>query len=370
MTSKELMDLYGLEKLGVHNTVKKKCLCGCEMNIDEKVCPSCHTALPKAKLMNVNKNTALGKRFEIKDDGTEASLTYYHMMSKGFDLYETEALVFSLNRKTLQVRISSSHVFKSLKENEQIRKFLDAFEPGFPAFMESCLREQQHDYAVSHITSLNESQIKSFLNVYLHYRALIPYLFGYKILYFGEKLNLKKYFPDIDFCSEESVAKIGIVRELLHTWDMKNERYIETMIELERTATDNQKEILLAILNKMFELSMRTNGWYSYISYDDIINAFSILYNKEISLEDFIRIYQNSRENFFFQIYEYRNAYKKVNKSKIDWSQIEKIDRKTIGSIQAQKSMKTELKMKDNDIMQFYKELAMDPLAALEMLAG
>ena len=365
MTNKELMDLYGLAKLGVHNMIKKKCFCGCEMDISEKTCPNCYISLPKSKLMNVNKNTALSKRFVVKDDGKEASLTYYHMMSKGFELYETEALKFSLNRETLDVRISSSHVFKSLKDNEQIEKFLNAFEPGFAEFIKSCLRQLQYDYAISHITSLNESQIKSFLNVFMNYRALIPHLFGYKILYFGEKIDLKKYFPETDFCSKESVSKLGIVRELLHTWDMKNERYIETMIELEKTASENQKKILIAILNQIFELSQRTDGWRNNINYDDIINAFSILYNKEISLEDFIRIYQNSCENFF----EYGNAYKKINKSKIDWSQIKKIDRKTVGSVLAKKSMKEDLKMKNDEINLFYKKLEKDPLAALESLA-
>lgn len=370
MTNKEIIDLYGLTKLGVHNTVTKKCLCGQEMDINEKKCPNCQTALPKSKLMNINKNTALSKRFAITDDGKNASLTYYHMMSKGFELYETKALVFSLNRETLDVRISSTHIFKSLKENEHIELFLNTFEPGFATFIKNCLKEQSHGYAVTNITSLNESQIKSFLNVFLHYRALIPYLFGYKILYFGEKLDLKKYFPETDFCSKESVAELGIVCKLLHTWDMKNERYIETMIELEEMATENQKKVLITILEQMFELTRRNTGWRNRVSYDDIINAFSILYNKEISLEDFIRIYQNSRENFFFQIYEYRNAYKKLNKSRIDWSQIEKIDRKEIGSILAQKSMKEDLKMKTDEISTFYKKLEKAPWDVLKSLAG
>lgn len=362
MTNKELIELYGNKKIGVHNTIRKKCLCGCEMDIGEKKCPACQTALPKAKLINVNKNTALAKRSQITDDGTTAEYICYNLMSKGFELYETEALKFSMNRETLEVVVSSSHVFKSLKDNKDFLEFLEKVEPGFYPFVISCLNELRHDYAVANFTSLNESQIKSFLNVYMNYRAMIPYMMKYKILYFGSKIDLKQYFPNIDFCDIESVKRTGILLDMVKTWDLKNERYFETIIEISQNTTKNQKQIISEIIKQMFQTHR--------VSYDDIINSFSILYNKEISIEDFIRIYQNSREDFFLEIYQYRNDYKKMNKEKIDWSKIEKLDRKLVGSMRMKKILKDNYKVGEETINSIYKILEDDPLKALKLLAG
>lgn len=360
MSNKELIELYDLNKLGTHNTLKKQCLCGGEMDITEKSCPICKQMLPKSKLININKNSALARRFETSDDGIVAILSYKNLLSKGFELYETEALQFSLNRKTLEASISSSHVFKGLKQNERLIEFLETFEPGFYQFVMDCLKEMEHEYAVSNFTSLNESQIKSFLNVYINYRALIPHLLGYKILYFGSKLNLKEYLPEVDFCDENSIRKSGLVVELLKSWDLKNEKYFETILNISKTATENEKEILVDILNQMFQLRR--------VSYDDIINAFSLLYNSEISLKDFIRIYQNSRENFFFKIVDYRKNYKKMNKETIDWSRIEKLDRKQVNKMAVKCIIREDFKIKANKVEELYQTLEKNPMEALKSL--
>jgi len=363
MNNKDFLVCYKSDKLGVHNTIQKKCICGCEMDINEKKCPVCGIAIPKSKLININRNSAILKRYEIIDNGVEASFIYYNLLSKGFELYETELMRFSMNRETCDVSITGDHIFKKLKDNENLISFLKKIEPGFFDFVEACLKTFQYEYAVTNFTSLNESQIKNFLTIYMNYKAIIPKILPYKIMYYGSTLNLKKYYPDIDFCNSESVKKMGIVLELLCTWDIKNEKYIETMIEIENKAAERDKRLLLEIVHQIFDLAH-----VNKVKYDDIIKVFSILYNKEISLNDFIRIFQNSRENFFFKIYEFRNNYKKLNHSKIDWSSIEKLDRKIVGTVIVKKDMKEKMKLKKEAIDTIYEILNKDPIKALDML--
>lgn len=363
--NKDLMELYGLEKIGVHNMVRKQCMCGCEMEMSEKKCPKCNTMLPKSKLLNISRNTAISKRYDSVAEGNMIHFIYYNLLSKGFELYEVEAMRLSINTETCDVKISDNRIFKTMKRNQYLKDFLEKFFPGLLLYITSCLGELEYEYAVANFTSLSESNIKNFLNVFTKYKALISYLSGYKVYYYGAKINLKDYYPDTDFNDMESVKKTGLNLELLRAWDIKNVKYIEAIIEISNHIDEKKQELLVAILDNMFtEAGINRRN----IDYKDVIDTFSLLYNKEISVDDFIRIYLNSRENYFCKISEFRKQYKKINRNKINWSEIDKIDRKTYGTIATKCYLKTELKEKMETIDNAYAELEKNPMNALNLL--
>lgn len=362
--NKDLFDLYGLEKVGVHNTVRKQCVCGCEMDISEKQCPMCGKVLPKSKLLNVNRNTAIAKRYETKEESGSINFIYYNLLSKGFELYEVEAMRLNINRETCDVKISDSKVFKAMKENKYLKDFIEETYPGLLAYISSCLSDLEYEYAVSQFTSLSESNIKNFLVVFTKYKALIPYLAGYKVYYYGAKLDLISYYPETDFNDINEVKKTGLNLMLLRAWDIKNVKYIEAIIDISNNADQKKQELLIAILNNMFNEAENRRK----IAYNDVMDTFSLLYNKEISLDDFIRIYLNSRENYFCKISEFRKLYKKINRNKINWSEIEKIDRKTYGTVATKCYLKTDLEQKNEKIEKIYDVLDKDPMEAINLL--
>jgi hypothetical protein len=366
MTNKDLINLYNLNKIGIHNSLKKICLCGEEMDINEKVCPKCGTALPKSSLLNVYKNSALAKRFETTNADGIYSFKIYSLLSNGFELYESETLNFSINTKDISVKISDSKIFKALGRNEEFLNSLNTNFGGFYSYVEHCLSQFEFEYAVSNFTSLNESQITNFLNVYINYKALIPYLRGYKVFYYGSKVNLKKYFPDVDFNDTKAVEELGLSLKLLLMWDIKNEKYIETIIDLSHNSTTEELSVLSDIIEMM--LNATKDRYNRELTYNDIIDAFSLLFNREISLQNFIRIYNNSHENFFAQIYKFRQAYKKCVNRTIDWNEIEKLDRKTVGTMESRCDIMREFKKTKDQVNEIYEVLEKDPIAALKML--
>lgn len=363
--NKDLIELYGLVKVGVHNTVKKQCLCGCEMDISEKQCPTCNTLLPKSKLLNVNKNTSMAKRYETQEDDKTIHFIYYNLLSKGFELYEVEAMRLSIDKDTCDVRISDSKVFKAMKGNKYLKDFVEHSFPGLLTYITACLSDLEYEYAVSQFTSLSESNIKNFLTVFIKYKALIPYLAGYKVYYYGTKLDLMSYYPETDFNDIKAVNKTGLNLDLLRAWDIKNVKYVEAIIDISDKVDKKKQELLVTILNNMFSEAGHDRR---RIDYNDVMDTFSLLYNKEISVEDFIRIYQNSRENYFCKISEFRKMYKKVNRDKIDWGLIDKIDRKIYGTMATKYYLKSELKLKNDAIDSIYEELEKNPMNALNLL--
>ena len=363
MDIKKMLELYGIDKVGLSNENKRMCACGTELSLEDKTCPNCNTPIKKTKLLNVNKNSALGKRYEGSQNGDVCSFKYYQLLSNGFELYETEMLDFSINCKTADVRISNSKVFKTIDKTEAFGEFLNTYLNGFSEFVYSCLGEFRYEYAVSNFTSLSESQLSNFVHTYFNYKALIPYLRGYKIFYYGRKINLKKYYPNVDFNNIDEVKKTNLNLDLLLSWDIKNEKYIESIIEISENENANTQRVLSDILYSML------NDRRSSETYENTINSFSLLYNKEISLEDFIRIYNNSRDNYFNQIFEFRKLHKKLVSKTIDWSTIEKIDRKTIGTLKTKEHLKADMKLSKANIESAYELLEKDPFKSLIFLA-
>jgi len=366
MSNKDMVNIYGLDKLGLHNTLKKQCLCGTEMDIGEKTCSNCGTLLPKSKLLNVNKNTAIAKRYQTSNAAGIYSFQSLQLLTNGFELYESEMLNFSIDTNTVEIRISNTKAFKSMGVNEAFAKFLEDNFPGFYRYVMAGLGEFRFDYAVSNFVSMSDSQIANYFNVYWNYRTLIPYLRGYKVFYYGNKVNLKKYFPSTDFNDEKDTQASGICLKLLLMWDIKNEKYIETIIDISKTASAYELAILQDIVETMIRAA--TRGRHS-LDYNNIIDAFSLLYNKEISLDDFVRIYNNSPEDYFSQLSKFRQNYKKCVNKVIDWSKIDKLDRKVIGILDCKQSVMKEIKKSKQEVEDIYSALEKNPIDALRMIS-
>lgn len=362
MDIKDFLELYKIDKVGLCNENKRICSCGTSLTETDNSCPSCNVSIKKSKLLNVNKNSALGKRYDSVVNGDVYSFKYYQLLSNGFELYETEMLDFSVNTKSSEVKISNSKVFKTIDSRDEFNDFLNKYFYGFKEYVYDCLSEFRYEYAISNFTSLSESQLNNFIHVYLNYRALIPFIRGYKVFYYGKKINLKRYYPDVDFNDLDKVKNTKLNLNLLLSWDIKNEKYIESIIEISENEPENTQRVLSDIIYNML-MDKRSSE-----TYENTINSFSLLYNKEISLKDFIRIYNNSRDNYFNQIFEYRKLHKKLISKTIDWSQVEKIDRKIIGTLRTKEHLKTDLKISSKDILETYELLEKDPLKALQFL--
>ncbi|WP_368263299.1 hypothetical protein [Clostridium disporicum] len=354
MQIKKMFELYNLNKVGLIKENQRLCSCGQYLLEGDKSCPNCKTVIKKAKLLNVGKNSALAKRYDVIIVEQEYKFSYYQLLSRGFELYETEVFYFSINKETSKVAISNSKIFKTIENNEYFIEFLNTYFDGFRDYVYSCLHEFRYDYAISNFSSLNESQLYNFLNVYLNYKALTPYLRGYKVFYYGDKVNLKKHYPNTDFNDLNDVQKTKLNLKLLSTWDIKNEKYIDEIINISETTDEKIQKILGDISEHQ--------------ACEDTINSFSLIYNKEISLDDFIRIYNNSRDGQFSFIFEYRQLYKKLISKTIDWSTVEKIDKKTMGTLRTKNHLKADLKLNKKQIEDVYDLLDKDPLEALKSL--
>lgn len=365
---KALLSKYKIEKVGLHNGTQKMCLCGKVMDISEKECPDCGEKLPKSSLLNVAKNTALAKRFEENIDGNIITLKYYHLLSNAFELYETSMLEITINKDTCEVTISDPKMFKSLANKQEMNDLFTKNLPGFTEYVKRCLGLFRYEYAVTNLYSLSPGQISNFLNIYLNYKALDKYLLGYKVFYYGNRVNLKKYFPATDFNNIEEVKKINLCLDLLLTWDIKNEKYIETIIDISNTASKEQLESLVNIIKEMTAEANR--GYRSNIEYNDIVETFGLLYNKDISLENFLRIKNNSHDNYFCQFNAFKQNYKKCISKNINWDEIDGLDRKTIGSLAVKAELLKGKVLDKKDLVSVYETLEKDPLEALKEMAS
>ena len=368
MSNIDLFNKYEIKKNGLVNGSDRQCICGKNIGNDENTCPVCGNNVVKSKLLNVAKNNAIAKRFEKVKGGNNDSLKYYHLLSNGFDLYETEVLNFSINKTENKVYISDNKIFKSISKKDVFIEWINEVIPGFLDYINKGLSEFQYEYAVSNFGSMTSDQIENYLNVYCNYKQLMKYLRGYKVFYYGKLIDLKKYYPNIDFNNEKEVENSGLLLKLLLTWDIKNVKYIEKIIDISNNESELNKAIILDIVDNMIECCNDRN-WRNRMDYNDMIDSFSILYNDEISLEDFIRIYNNSRDNMFCKIYEFRKLYKKLVDKNIDWSSIEKIDSKVLGMLNLKDTLKKE-KYSKSIIEQSYEELNKNPINALNILAN
>ena len=361
--NKELLKLYDINKLGLVSTDNKQCLCGELVNIDVDICPKCGNSLKKTKLLNINKNNALKKRFSCSFENNIFKYSIDALFSKGFELYENNVLTFLIDKNIDKVLISDTKYFKSNGNNNELLESLDKYLPNFYNFVIHSLKEQEYGYAVTNFSSLTADQLENFLYIYNNYNALIPYLRGYKILNYGKNFNLKDFFPNIDFNNQEDVQNLPIYLDVLLTYDLKNVKYLDSIVEIYQTRTKEELTIFNNCIDKV--LSVNKNG-KRVLSYNDINDTFSVLYNKDILFEDFIRIYLNSREDYFCRLLEVKKMLKKFDR-KFSWSNIEKIDSKLYGTL----SSKTELKQKkinQNIINSIYEKLEKNPLEALDLL--
>ena len=364
MNNKELIELYKMGKFGTKNTTTKRCLCGTEMDINEKECPRCRSAVPKSKMINVNRNTAIAKRFVKTITGDTYTFMYYQLLSNGLDLYETESLKFEINKSSGNVIISNDKVFKSQDKNQELYDFIEKNYPGFLEYVNIILMQHRNEYAVTKFTSLTASAIENVLAIYLNYHALEEYLMPYKVLYYGKKVNLKKYYPGIDFNDSDSVKETGLNLDFLKVWDIKNEKYIEKIIEL----SSEPKLIQTIITDSIEQMFDQAQKDYSF-DYNKIIDSYGILYNREISTEDFIRIYQSSRNASFCLMKEYRTLYKKYYKKNILWSEVKRVSFKEVQQL----SLKIELMKKGlnkEQIEKLYELLEQKPVKAMEYMQG
>lgn len=367
MSIKDLIDIYGLNKNGLTNGVKNLCACGKELSKEEKACPHCGNLMSSSKLVNVNRNTAIEKRCEMSF-GEESVFSVYELMSNGLDLYQIKVLEFSFNKESCEVKISDDKRFKKMDKNADFFNFLKLAAPGFLEYVQRCLNEFNFEYAKTKLTSLNEGTISNFLKVFFHYNALKDYLRGYKVFYYGNRLNLEKYLPGVDFNDATSVTNSGLFPSFLLTWDIKNEKYFQTILDFSLHAKNAEVEKLSLIISNMFNnVGSRYNPFS--LNFDDIFESFSILWNKEISLEDFIRIYNGSQECFFSKIAEYRSVYKKMVDKNVPWASIPKINHESIGSLTVRAEiLKSTLATKKN-IEEIYETLEDNPFEALKKLS-
>lgn len=356
----KFFNLYKINnKVGLCNENKRLCACGNELNEIDKSCSKCGTLIKKSALLNVNKNSYLAKRYETEKNGGIVSFKYYQLLSNGFELYESEVFDFSIDTINAEVNISNSKIFKTIDSNDNFNDFLNSYFKGFKEFVYKCLGEFNYSMAVSNFGSLTDSQLSNYMNIYLNYKVLIPYIRGYKIHYYGKKFNLKKYYPDTDFNDNEEVKKTKLNLNLLLSWDIKNEKYIESIIEISNTQPESIQRTLSDILYNMLSDKRQSE------TYNNTIESFSLLYNHEIDIDNFIRIYNNSRDNYFNTIAEFRKLYKKFISKTIDWSKIDKIDRKIIGVLKTKNDLKKEMQISPKQINEVFELLEKDPLSAL-----
>lgn len=327
MGNKDLMALYGISKNGLISIDRKACLCGEEMDNSVNVCPKCGENLAKAKMLNINKNNALAKRVAITDNSDCYKYEIFGLFSKGFELYEMRLLEFSFDFKTEKVVISDSKFFKSNADKPDFQKAIESKFPGFLGFVSSCLNQQEYEYAVTNFSSLKSDQLENFFHIYNSYKALIPYLMGYKILNYGRNIDLVSHFPNVDFNDAVAVSSLPIYLPVLMTYDPKNVKYIETIVDIYKNHTEQELIVFNNCVDKMLGLLNR-----HYINGNDLFDTFSVLYNKDISFEDFTRIFLASREDFFSKMMPVKKMLKKLQ-GKFSWADIEKIDRKLYGTL-------------------------------------
>ena len=354
-------NLYEIKKTGLINGINKKCFCGEETT--ENICPKCGANLKKNMLLNVSKNTALAKREEKSKNGNILTYKNIHLFSAGFKLYEQTMLEVTIDLEKEEFRISNMAMFKKQTEGKGVFAFLDEYLPEYTTMVQECI-DSAKNTVFTRITSLTEAYLNNILHIYLNYKALFPYMLKYKILYYGNLVNIKKYYPEIDFNNSEGIKEIDLNLHLLYFWDIKNTKYIETIIEISKNK-EIQEDLTDMLIECKREISSLLRSWH--FDGNNALDTFALLFNKEISVNDFIRIFKRSIPEYFFQLKKYRIQYKKIYKKEIDWSKLKGITRKDICTIETKIMMK-ESKKTTEEIENFFKALEENPLEALKII--
>ena len=373
MSNAELLHLYGLDdKLGTRNNVLKRCKqCGTDNDMNEKSCKTCGGPLPKTKMLSCTKSTALAKRSYVIHEGGKHTYKYMHLLSNDLELYEVEALSYEIQENPIKVTISNEKILKSLKGNDDFKQFLKESIPGLYEYAYKAISQQTNEYAVSHFTSLPASVVENLLNIHLNYKTLEPYLIPYKVFYFGNRIDIKSYFPNVDFNNTEEVEKLPLNKQLLTVWDLRNPKYIEKIIEISKMNPLTQEVFTDSIKNFMNQLNAPYGNRRISLSYDDIISTYSLVLNSEISVKDFIRIYMNSRTSAFLKIFKYNKMHKKYYKKGVDWHTVEKITNKDISTLKKKLDLLEPRYLRQaftkTEIEKIYETLEKDPLEALDL---
>lgn len=365
--NKKLLIAYEINKNGFISTDSKQCLCGETVEISVNTCPKCGADLKKTKLLNVNKNNVLKKKTEISFEDNIFIYCIRGLFSKGFELYENSLLEFKMDLTKEEVTISDTKYFKTNGDSEALKDGLEKYLPGFYSFVIKSLREQSFEYAKTKFASLTADQIENFLHVYCNYRTLIPYFRGYKVLNYGKNVDLKSYYPNIDFNSEDDIKKLSIYLPVFLTYDFKNVKYMDTIVQIYEKESSDDLKIFNNCIDKLLSIANSyRNRWEHRLDYNTVNDTFSVLYNHDISFQDFLRIFLASREDYFSKLLEVKKNLKKVY-GKFSWNDIEKIDRKLYGSLCTKATLKTKKISKEN-IEVIYKTLEKDPIESLRLL--
>lgn len=358
MDIKTAFELYGIKKLGVINQTQKKCLCGAETDSD--VCPACGEKLPKSKLLNMAKTKAHANRYETKTTGNPLVFRKLQLNSNGLELVENEALKVEIDTEKALIHISNSKAFNALKSNEEFAKFINTAIPGFLQFTDEALQSSQ-GIMNSSMFSLSEAEISNMLYFYLNYKALIPYCLKYKIIYFGKNFNLKEFYPEADFNDPESLKSIDFNPHLLAFYDMKNRQYLQNIVELSKRADIQDK-----ITEMMIELEKEAKKCLQSYCFrgECVLDTFNLLFNKEISIDDFIRIFNKSEPEPFFHLKEYKGYLKKFEKVNVDWSTFEGITSKMQKTMERKVSLTTMYApFSVTEVNDIYAEVEKDPFS-------
>lgn len=359
---KKFFDMYGIEKNGLIIGQDKQCICGNKTTAD--TCENCGNVLKKSKMLNAAKSTPLAKREEtiITDDIIEYKII--SLFSNNFNLYEQMTFCFSVDKKKEEIKISSLPTFKKQKRTGDFCTFIDKTMPGFIDMIQEAI-DSMPCPQFSSFAGLSEEYLGNMLHVYLNYRAVFPYLLKYKAIYFGKHLNLKNYFPETDFNDSDSINKTPVNWNLLKFWDIKNVKYFDSIIDISKEI--EQKERLQEMIEESLKEGRHLLTSYYGIDENDIINTFNMLFNKEISVKDFIRIFNRSTPNNFFKLKKYRTMYKKAYGKEVDFSTIKGITRKEYSTVKMRCALKQNKKSK-SEIDDIFATLETSPLDALKKL--
>lgn len=358
---------YKLNKNGLLLDKKKKCVCGETLSEDVITCPVCGNKLTKSLLLNVGKKSPLAKRYETEDNDTFCCFHYFQLLSHGFDLNEIEFFTFYVDKVNEEIKISNSKVFKSIVKKKDFIDFLNNSLPGFYKFINRIVKNLEYDYATPSFSSVNEGDFKNFLHIYLNYSTLIPYFCKYKLAYYGRYFDLSTYYPSVNFNNLDELEECSFNQNLLRTLDLKNPKYIKTLVDISDNVPKETQEILEEIMNDILDSDIDIFSYSYQDNQKSLIDCFSLLYNNEVSLNDFIRIFNESEKHSFYQLAELKRVYKRVLKESIDWSNV-KIETKFIKILQTQERLMKDDKLTRTHIRELSAYLDDSPLKALDYL--
>ncbi len=355
--------LYDINKNGLYNSSKKKCICDTISDYNVLTCPNCKKSLDITKMICVDRNSAIRTRTEIVDNKDVFSYSIISLISKGFEFKEVTKFVFVINKTTLDISISDINYFKAMRRLD----FKDAFDkayPGFISFVENMLdTAPPTKFNPTKINHLSPQMLSNLLYFYLNYKGVSEYISEYKLLHYGNLINFKEKFPNIDFNDKTNLSKLPFDAILFATLDIKNPMYIDSLIELYNTYDKETLDIFESCVHRIYGEIQE----YDF-THNKFIDIFSMIYNKEISLDDFLRIYQHSPDGYFKNILHVKKMVKDYNDKNFEWQDIEKIDEKTINTVQNKVFLKKSKVGTNKVIEDFYKKLESNPFDALDIL--